>query len=82
MNLFEEQQNEFAKRHIGTTDQEHQLLKAIGLKNMGELISKTVPASIRQEHPLNLPDALSEADLLKHLKEVSLRREGQQRAVR
>ncbi len=71
MNLFEAQQNEFTKRHIGTIGAEQQLLKTIGVRNMEELISKTVPASIRQQHLLNLPDALSEADLLKHLKEVS-----------
>ncbi len=73
MNLFEAQQNEFARRHIGTIGSEKELLKTTGLKNMEELISKTVPASIRNPNKLNVPDAMSEADLLQHLKEVSLR---------
>lgn len=72
MTLFEAQQNEFAKRHIGSIGAEQQLLKTIGLQNMEELISKTVPASIRNPNKLNVPDAISEADLLKLLKEISL----------
>jgi glycine dehydrogenase len=73
MNLFEAQQQEFSRRHIGTLSSENQLLKTIGVKDMEELISKTVPASIRNTNKLNLPEALSEADLLQHLKEVSFK---------
>jgi glycine dehydrogenase len=73
MNLFEQQQNEFVPRHIGTIGQEKQMLKTIGADSIDELINKTVPASIRSNKPLNLPGAISEADLLKHLKEVSLK---------
>jgi len=72
MNLFEAQQNEFSRRHIGTTGAEASLLKTVGVNSMDELISKTVPASIRNHEKLAIPDAMSEADLLKHLKEVSL----------
>ncbi|NCU03476.1 MAG: aminomethyl-transferring glycine dehydrogenase [Chitinophagaceae bacterium] len=72
MNLFEAQQNEFSRRHIGTTGSEASLLKTIGVNSLDELIAKTVPAAIRNNNKLNLPDALSEADLLKHLKDVSL----------
>ena len=72
MNLFEAQQNEFSRRHIGTTGAEASLLKTVGVSSMEELISKTVPASIRNHEKLAIPDAMSEADLLKHLKEISL----------
>ena len=72
MNLFEAQQNEFSRRHIGTTGAEASLLKTVGATNMEELISKTIPASIRNHDKLDIPDAMSEADLLKHLKDVSL----------
>ncbi len=72
MTLFEAQQNEFLKRHIGSIGTEQQLLKTIAVQNMEELISKTVPASIRNPNKLNVPDAISEADLLKLLKEISL----------
>ncbi len=71
MNIFELQQNEFIPRHIGTIGQEKQMLKTIGTKSLGELIDKTVPASIRSNKALNLPASMSEADLLKHLSEVS-----------
>lgn len=72
MNLFEAQQNEFSRRHIGTTGAEASLLKTVGVNSMEELINKTVPAAIRNLEKLNLPDAMSEADMLKHLKEISL----------
>ena len=36
------------------------------------LISKTVPAGIRMDHELNLPEAMSEYEYLQHLKEISL----------
>ncbi len=72
MNLFEAQQNEFSRRHIGTTGSEASLLKTIGVNSLDELIDKTVPAAIRNNEKLNLPDAMSEADLLKHLKDISL----------
>src|SRR4026208_30601 len=73
MNLFEQQQNEFVPRHIGTIGQEKQMLKTIGAADIDELINKTVPASIRSAKPLNLPAAMSEADLLKYLKDVSIK---------
>jgi glycine dehydrogenase len=73
MNLFEQQQNEFVPRHIGTIGQEKQMLKTIGSSSLDELIDKTVPASIRSNKALNLPAAMSEADLLKYLKDVSLK---------
>ena len=73
MNIFEQQQNEFVPRHIGTIGQEKQMLHTIGAETIDELINKTIPSSIRSAKPLNLPAAMSEADLLKYLKEVSLK---------
>ena len=37
------------------------------------LISKTVPPSIRMNHELNIPAAMSEHEYLKHIKEISLK---------
>jgi len=74
MNLFEQQANEFLPRHIGPN--EHftgQMLRTIGVKSMDELIDKTVPATIRMKKPLNIPEAMSEYDYLKHMKEISLK---------
>ena len=73
MNIFEQQQNEFLSRHIGTVGQEKQMLKTIGEDSIEDLINKTIPASIRSNKQLNLPAAMSEADLLKYLKDVSLK---------
>ena len=73
MNLFEQQSNEFIPRHIGTIGQEKEMLQTIGVKSIEELIDKTIPASIRTKNNLNIPDAVSEAELLKQLKEISLR---------
>jgi glycine dehydrogenase len=72
MNLFEQQANEFLPRHIGSTGQEKQMLKTIGVNGLEELISKTIPSSIRIHEKLDLPDAVSEAELLKQLKDISL----------
>ncbi|HMO33202.1 MAG TPA: aminomethyl-transferring glycine dehydrogenase [Lacibacter sp.] len=71
MNLFEAQQNEFSRRHIGSTGSEEQMLTTVGADSMESLISKTVPANIRMQTPLNIPAAMSENELLKHLKDLS-----------
>ncbi len=72
MNLFQQQSNEFIPRHNGTIGSESAILKTIGVGSIEELINKTVPDSIRNMNPLNLPGAMSETALLKHLKEISL----------
>lgn len=72
MNLFETQQNEFVKRHIGTIGSEEAMLRAMKLSSVDELVDKTVPASIRKAEPLHLPAAMDEANLLAHLKDISL----------
>ncbi len=72
MNLFKEQQNEFARRHIGTLGAEKAMLSTIGGASVEELIGKTIPASIRMQEELTIPDAMSETALLQHLKEISL----------
>jgi glycine dehydrogenase len=74
MSLFESQSKEFQRRHNGPNEsQTEQMLKTIGVNNLDELIDKTVPAGIRMDHELNLPPAMSEAEYLSHIKEVSLK---------
>jgi glycine dehydrogenase len=74
MNLFEQQQTEFAARHIGPDENEtKQMLKTIGEPDLAALIDKTVPAAIRMQHELHLPDAMSEFEFLQHMKDISLR---------
>ncbi|ULQ57332.1 aminomethyl-transferring glycine dehydrogenase [Flavihumibacter rivuli] len=72
MNLFQSQSNEFLARHIGTVGSEQEMLATVGVGSLEELISKTVPAAIRKQGDLNVPEAISEAQLLKELKEISL----------
>ncbi len=46
------------------------MLKAVKAKSVDELISQTVPASIRLKHPLNLPAAQSEYEFLNGFKKL------------
>src|SRR5690349_5543065 len=74
MNLFESQSKEFSYRHIGPDDLETgEMLKVIGVKNLNELIDKTVPSSIRMKNELTLPEAMSEHEYLQHIKNISLK---------
>ena len=72
MNLFEQQQYEFAGRHIGPNESEtKEMLKTIGVENLDELIDKTVPAAIRLKKPLKLPVAQTEFEYLDELKKIA-----------
>jgi glycine dehydrogenase len=74
MNLFSSQSREFTARHIGPDERETaEMLATIGISNLEELIARTVPQSIRMDHALNVPPALSEADYLRELKNTSLK---------
>jgi len=72
MNLFSIQKEEFTHRHIGINAQDMQaMLETVGVASMSELIDKTVPAGIRMQHRLRVPEALTEAEFLAHLKETA-----------
>lgn len=74
MNLFFVQNEEFTGRHIGPNAEDTQsMLQTIGVDNMETLIDRTVPAAIRMQHRLQLPDAVSEAQYLSELKTTSLK---------
>jgi glycine dehydrogenase len=74
MTLFEQQSSEFIPRHIGPNEADTKaMLKKIGTSSINELISQTVPASIRMNHELDIPAAMSENEYLKHIKEISLK---------
>lgn len=65
MDLRSKQQHEFIGRHIGPNEAEtSQMLKAIGMNSINELIDKTVPASIRLPKALNVSSPISEFDYL------------------
>ncbi|MCW3121813.1 MAG: gcvP [Flavipsychrobacter sp.] len=72
MNLFSIQSKEFIGRHIGPNAQDTKdMLGTIGVESMEELIGRTVPAAIRMDHKLNIPEGVSEAEYLAQLKETS-----------
>ena len=74
MNLFSAQSAEFIGRHIGPNEHDtKEMLKTIGVSSMEELISRTVPQSIRMDHKLNIPESVSEAEYLSILQETSLK---------
>ena len=60
----------FSSRHIGPSDADRKaMLKALGITSVETIISQTVPANIRYEQDLNVPDAASEAEALAELHE-------------
>lgn len=74
MSLFEAQSKEFQHRHNGPNEsQTEEMLKTIGINSLDELVNRTVPSGIRMKGELNLPQAMSEAEYLSHIKEVSLK---------
>ena len=74
MNLFEKQSAEFSARHIGPDDSEtKEMLAAIGVDTLDELIDKTVPTGIRLQSPSfgGVGEALSEFEYLNELKNIA-----------
>ena len=69
MNIFEQQKNEFAARHIGPDEAETAtMLQTVGVRSLEELVEKTVPAGIRLEQPLQVTEPVSEWEYLNELK--------------
>ncbi|MCB9844561.1 MAG: aminomethyl-transferring glycine dehydrogenase [Phycisphaeraceae bacterium] len=73
-----EPRDTFARRHIGPDDAEiRDMLRVVGAASLDDLVSQTIPASIRLERELDLPPALGESDAL-----AALRGLAQQNVVR
>jgi len=67
-----EQKDDFIRRHIGPGEpQISGMLESIGVSSLDELIDKTVPASIRTDAPLNVPENRSERYTLSVLRRMS-----------
>lgn len=70
MNFFDNP-NSLIKRHIGISDDElPQMLDMIGVTSLDELISQTIPESIRIKKVLELPPPITESELLTELKNI------------
>jgi glycine dehydrogenase len=62
----------FVRRHIGPSPRDvAAMLETVGAETLGELMGQTLPASIRQRAPLDLAAPLSEAEALKHMRELA-----------
>jgi len=62
---------EFIKRHIGPNAQDtEKMLASIGRKSVDELIEKTIPNNIRSKKPMQIPEGLSEFQMLQSLKKI------------
>jgi len=58
----------FSLRHIGPRkEQRKEMLDAIGVNSMNELIDQTIPKNIRLHSPLKLEATLSEQEYLEHI---------------
>lgn len=69
-NLFN--QDDFSRRHIGTSAEEQKtMLAALGAADMAAFIDSAVPAAVRMEGDLALPEALGESEALAKLKAIA-----------
>ncbi len=70
MTIFEE--SGFASRHIGPRERDlDQMLKAIGVQSLDQLIDETIPHSIRLSSAPTLKPPLSEHGFLEYLRSVA-----------
>src|SRR5438067_3406006 len=64
----------FVRRHVGASPRDvTALLEVVGAKSLSELMGETLPGSIRQKTPLDLPAALSETEALAHMRGLASR---------
>ena len=70
--LSNEAATTFARRHIGPSPRDIEaMLDTVGAKSLQVLMGETLPASIRQQAPLDLGKALSESEALAHMSEIA-----------
>ena len=64
--------DQFLRRHIGPRpDDQSKMLHSIGYQDLNALTDEVIPQSIRYGQKLDLPPAMSEPEVLAHLKEIS-----------
>ena len=63
---------QFSNRHLGPSSSEMKdMISAIQVNSLENLIDLTVPKQIRSAQPLDLPDALTEHEYLRELKKIA-----------
>ena len=64
--------NSFQRRHIGPSEKEqNEMLEAIGVESLEQLIQETIPEDIRLKKMIELDAPQSEYDYLSHIEEIS-----------
>lgn len=64
----------FERRHIGPDEkQTAEMLKAIGVSSLDQLIDETIPAHIRLKKPMDIGEPLTEQEVLAELKSIAAR---------
>ena len=64
-------ETDFINRHIGPRKTETEsMLKKMGLKNVDELINKTIPEKILIKKELDVGEPMSETRYLEHIQEL------------
>lgn len=64
--------NQFVNRHISLNEADkNAMLEKVGVASIEELISQTIPNSIRLEKNLNISEPLSEYEMLSHSKDLA-----------
>jgi glycine dehydrogenase len=62
----------FVRRHIGPSPRDvAAMLETVGARSLNALMAETLPASIRQQSPLDLGASLSETEALAHMSELA-----------
>ncbi|WP_419870572.1 aminomethyl-transferring glycine dehydrogenase [Chryseobacterium sp. CT-SW4] len=65
---------QFVNRHISLNEADKKaMLDKIGVSNIEELISQTIPASIRLEKDLEISEPLSEYEMIRHSKDLAIK---------
>lgn len=61
----------FIRRHIGSNGQQiQQIMDALQLDSLDDVITKAIPASILEKEPLKLTQMISERAVIKHLRKI------------
>ncbi|KAM3937705.1 glycine dehydrogenase (decarboxylating), mitochondrial [Leptodactylus fuscus] len=64
--------DDFSERHIGPGDKEkREMLQALGMERIDDLIDQTIPASIRLSRPLKMDDQVCENEILETLHNIA-----------
>lgn len=66
--------DQFYRRHIGITDQDaKEMLLSIGVSSIDELMKQVYPENIFLKEDLDLPEAMTERELIEHMNELGSR---------